>query len=58
MQSAQARPQPIPVYAEMSSINPVFLLPEALKANSQALGKPLLAHLIWALVSSAQAQAW
>ncbi|MEQ4537894.1 MAG: aldehyde dehydrogenase family protein, partial [Billgrantia sp.] len=27
MRTAQARPQPIPVYAEMSSINPVFLLP-------------------------------
>ncbi|APX93811.1 aldehyde dehydrogenase (NADP(+)) [Halomonas sp. 1513] len=33
MQTAQARPQPIPVYAEMSSINPVFLLPEALAAR-------------------------
>ena len=28
---AHARPEPIPVYAEMSSINPVVLLPEALK---------------------------
>jgi len=27
---ANARPEPIPVYAEMSSINPVFLLPAAL----------------------------
>ena len=45
MQSAQARPQPIPVYAEMSSINPVFLLPEALKANSQALGEAFVGSL-------------
>ncbi|WP_447042780.1 aldehyde dehydrogenase (NADP(+)) [Vreelandella sp. H-I2] len=45
IQSAQARPQPIPVYAEMSSINPVFLLPEALKANSQALGEAFVGSL-------------
>ena len=31
------RPEPIPVYAEMSSINPVFLLPSALKEKSGAL---------------------
>lgn len=35
---AQARKVPIPVYAEMSSINPVLLLPEALKARGAALG--------------------
>ncbi|RJF92962.1 aldehyde dehydrogenase (NADP(+)) [Sphingomonas cavernae] len=34
----QARPVPIPVYAEMSSINPVLLLPEALKTRGAALG--------------------
>ncbi|WP_111498454.1 aldehyde dehydrogenase (NADP(+)) [Marinobacter bohaiensis] len=34
---AQARPQPIPVYAEMSSINPVFLMPSALEARGEAL---------------------
>jgi acyl-CoA reductase-like NAD-dependent aldehyde dehydrogenase len=28
---AAARPVPIPVYAEMSSINPVFILPEAMR---------------------------
>ncbi|MFP4137821.1 MAG: aldehyde dehydrogenase (NADP(+)) [Halomonas sp.] len=37
--TAQARPQPIPVYAEMSSINPVFLLPEALKARGREIGE-------------------
>jgi NADP-dependent aldehyde dehydrogenase len=31
MRAAAARPEPIPVYAEMSSINPVFLLPGALE---------------------------
>ena len=45
MKSAQSRPQPIPVYAEMSSINPVFLLPEALKVNSQALGEAFVGSL-------------
>ncbi len=31
---AQSRPQPIPLYAEMSSINPVFLLPAALEKRA------------------------
>ncbi|MBL1379550.1 aldehyde dehydrogenase (NADP(+)) [Zobellella iuensis] len=35
--TAQARPEPIPVYAEMSSINPVLLLPAALAARPEAL---------------------
>lgn len=35
---AQARVVPIPVYAEMSSINPVVLLPAALAARGAALG--------------------
>jgi NADP-dependent aldehyde dehydrogenase len=34
----QARPVPIPIYAEMSSINPVLLLPAALAARGAALG--------------------
>ncbi|WP_343612782.1 aldehyde dehydrogenase (NADP(+)) [Novosphingobium sp.] len=35
---AQAREVPIPVYAEMSSINPVLLLPSALASRGGALG--------------------
>lgn len=31
--AAQARPVPIPVYAEMSSVNPVFVLPSAADAR-------------------------
>jgi NADP-dependent aldehyde dehydrogenase len=31
MDAAAARPQPIPVYAEMSSVNPIFIMPEALR---------------------------
>ncbi len=34
---AQERKVPIPVYAEMSSINPTFLLPAALKARGAAI---------------------
>ena len=39
MNIANARPEPIPVYAEMSSINPVFLFPGALAARAEAIGK-------------------
>jgi NADP-dependent aldehyde dehydrogenase len=42
---AQAREVPIPVYAEMSSINPVLLLPEALKARGDALGAAFVGSL-------------
>jgi NADP-dependent aldehyde dehydrogenase len=34
---AAARPEPIPVYAEMGSINPVFLLPGALAERGAAI---------------------
>jgi len=34
---ASQRPQPIPVFAEMGSINPVFLLPGKLKASTREL---------------------
>jgi NADP-dependent aldehyde dehydrogenase len=39
MQLASVRPEPIPVYAEMSSINPVFLFPAALANRAEAIGK-------------------
>ncbi|QQP91319.1 aldehyde dehydrogenase (NADP(+)) [Skermanella sp. TT6] len=42
---AAARREPIPVYAEMSSINPVFLLPSALSSRAEALGKGYVASL-------------
>ena len=35
--AAAARPRPIPVYAEMGSINPVFMLPGALKDRTDTL---------------------
>jgi NADP-dependent aldehyde dehydrogenase len=42
---AQARPEPIPVYAEMSSINPVVLMPAALAARGEALAKGYVGSL-------------
>ncbi|GGJ95911.1 aldehyde dehydrogenase (NADP(+)) [Pseudomonas matsuisoli] len=43
---AAARPQPIPVFAEMSSINPVLVLPEALKARGSAVASELAASVV------------
>jgi len=37
VRTAQERPVPIPVYAEMSSVNPVFILPGALDGDIAAL---------------------
>ena len=45
MKTAQSRPQPIPVYAEMSSINPVFLMPEALKARGKQIAEGFVGSL-------------
>ncbi|GAA4780663.1 aldehyde dehydrogenase (NADP(+)) [Stakelama sediminis] len=42
---AQNRPEPIPVYAEMSSINPVLLFPAALAARGEAMGKAYVGSL-------------
>lgn len=42
---ANARTEPIPVYAEMSSINPVFLLPGALKERGGAIGRAFVDSL-------------
>jgi 2,5-dioxopentanoate dehydrogenase len=42
---AASRPEPIPVYAEMSSINPVYLLPAALAARAENLGREFVASL-------------
>ena len=39
MDIAAARPEPIPVYAEMSSINPVLLFPGALAERAPAIAK-------------------
>jgi len=36
-----SRPRPIPVFAEMGSVNPVFLLPARVRENREILGKML-----------------
>ncbi|SFP21810.1 NADP-dependent aldehyde dehydrogenase [Pseudomonas sp. NFPP07] len=43
---AAARPQPIPVFAEMSSINPVIVLPQALQARAQTIARDLTASVV------------
>ena len=42
---ANARLEPIPVYTEMSSVNPVLLLPGVLAARAEALGKEFVTSL-------------
>lgn len=42
---AQRRAEPIPVFAEMSSINPVVLLPESLKRDAEKTAKNLAASI-------------
>jgi 2,5-dioxopentanoate dehydrogenase len=39
--AAAARPDPIPVYAEMGSVNPVFLLPSAVAERGEAIAQGL-----------------
>jgi NADP-dependent aldehyde dehydrogenase len=43
---AAARPQPIPVFAEMSSINPVVLMPDALKVRGDKIASDLSACVV------------
>lgn len=42
---ASARPEPIPVFAEMGSVNPVFLLPQAVKARAAQIAEGFVASL-------------
>lgn len=39
--AASARPEPIPVFAEMSSLNPVFVLPQALRERAAGIAEGL-----------------
>jgi NADP-dependent aldehyde dehydrogenase len=43
MDLAAARPEPIPFYAEMSSTNPVFILPGALRERGESIAAGLYA---------------
>ncbi|MGH8217434.1 MAG: aldehyde dehydrogenase (NADP(+)) [Steroidobacteraceae bacterium] len=44
-QLTASRPHPIPLYAEMSSINPVVVLPGALRARAEAIAAGFVASL-------------
>jgi len=44
-QAASRRPQPIPVFAEMGSANPVFVLPDALATHGKAVADALAASV-------------
>lgn len=46
MKAAAARSEPIPVFAEMSSINPVFLLPAALESGAERIADGFAASLV------------
>ena len=39
--TAAARPEPIPVFAEMSSVNPVFILPDAMRERRTQIAEGL-----------------
>lgn len=43
--AAVNRPEPIPVYAEMSAVNPVIILPGAVAANGEAIANGLAASV-------------
>ena len=43
---AAARAQPIPVFAEMSSINPVIVLPQALQTRAESVARDLTASVV------------
>lgn len=45
--AAQARPIPIPVFAEMASVNPVFVFPGALETRAAEIG----GGLIWSVLT-------
>jgi 2,5-dioxopentanoate dehydrogenase len=46
---AAARPEPIPVFAEMGSMNPVLVLPRALAARGTAIAEQLAASALLAM---------
>ncbi len=43
---AATRPEPIPVYAEMGSVNPLTVLPGALASRGEAIGKTIGASVL------------
>jgi len=45
LQAAQTRPVPIPLFAEMASVNPVFVLPDALRQRGGPIAQALCASI-------------
>jgi NADP-dependent aldehyde dehydrogenase len=45
MQRAAARPEPIPCFMEMSSVNPFFVLPDALYSRGEEIARGLFASI-------------
>lgn len=43
---AAARPEPIPVFAEMGSVNPVFILPQAMVTGGETLAREYAASIV------------
>ena len=43
--AAAGRPEPIPVFAEMASVNPVFLLPGAIRERAADIGRAYIASV-------------
>jgi NADP-dependent aldehyde dehydrogenase len=43
---AQLRPEPIPVFTEMTSVNPTFILPEALAARGAEIGDGFIERML------------
>jgi 2,5-dioxopentanoate dehydrogenase len=43
---AQLRPDPIPVFAEMTSVNPTFVLPDALSNRAQQIGDGFVERML------------
>ena len=58
MDIAAARPEPIPVYAEMSSVNPTFILPSAIKERGEAIVAGLHASVTGGVGNSARNRVW
>lgn len=58
MDIAAARPEPIPFFGEMSSTNPVFILPGALRERSESIATGLHPLSRPAQGSSVQSRDW
>ena len=51
---AQSRLQPIPFFAEMSSVNPVVVLPEALHSRGEQIAQDTVVSFNMGVASSVQ----